>query len=111
MKTDHPQHDELPGESNEARSGDDERPHLLVSGSRRRTQRRRYLYEIEFFDAGHTTSLQAAARPHAAAAELAEFGAELQDPMLDDAAMPGPRDPRLREIISAAASGWVIGQV
>ena len=54
MKTLNPRHAELPESS--------ERPDLFVGSQRRRGQRRRYLYEIEFFDAGHTGSLRASVR-------------------------------------------------
>ncbi|WP_146158099.1 hypothetical protein [Enhygromyxa salina] len=66
-----------------------------VGGARPRAQRRRYLYEIEFFDA-HP------GRPRAAlASQLA----------VDESDPARPLDPRLREIITAAACGWVIGSV
>jgi hypothetical protein len=89
MKTLHPQHAEPA-------------PELEPGSSRRRSQRRRYLYEIEFFDAGHTGRLRPAPRTPQAN-ELA-----IQD---DELGLAGPRDPRLREIISAAATGWVIGNL
>lgn len=82
----------------------DEAPNPPVGGFRRRAQRRRYLYEIEFFDAGHTGRLRAIPER--------DDAAELASPGFDESVFGiGPRDPRLREIITAAAQGWVIGRL
>ena len=62
--------------------------------SRRIPARRRYLYEIEFFDAGHA----AAASAPVAASEVLFDELERED---------GPRDPRLERAIQEAANGWV----
>ncbi|KIG15505.1 hypothetical protein DB30_05528 [Enhygromyxa salina] len=90
MKTvNHPHHAAMSRELDEARR--------LVAGTRRRAHRRRYLYEIEFFDT-HVGSLDT--RP-----------LDVEPDDLEASELTRPLDPRLREIISAAAQGWVIGQV
>ena len=73
-------------------------------GDRRASSRRRYLYEIEFFDAGHVAAVPAAGntREGPRASE-----ALLEDPERGD----GPRDPRLEQLIRDAADGWVTSKV
>lgn len=82
---------------------------LLADGLRRGSRaRRRYLYEIEFFDAGHAPTPAhptggGIARPQERLATDLLFGPHELD--------EGPRDPRLKRMIQAAASGWVAGKI
>ena len=67
--------------------------------------RRRYLYEIEFFDAGHGRGMGAPIDAQAQGPLEHDYDQLFGQPNQDE----GPRDPRVKRMIQAAANGWVVG--